>query len=149
MQHVNHVDARIEAHVRGGLLAGEAGGSFVVSTLHPSFATTLPKVEKEDVETAEGMEGATTAWSINLGRYKTPFVSKGVAIIGQPEPQYYFHRPLEYLLVEPFEVGWVLDALEEPTLTQKQRSKLRMMWETLPEIPPVLVMRFRRGLSTV
>ena len=60
------------------------------------------------------------------------------------QSQFYFHRPLEYLLVEPFEVGWVLDALEEPTLTQKQRSKLRLMWETLPEIPPVIVMRFRR-----
>jgi 2-polyprenyl-3-methyl-5-hydroxy-6-metoxy-1,4-benzoquinol methylase len=117
------------------------GGSFVVSTLHPAFATTLPKVEKEEVETDEGTQ---TAWSIKLARYKNPFVSKGVAIIGQPEPQFYFHRPLEYLLVEPFEVGWVLDALEEPTLTQKQRSKLRMMWETLPEIPPVIVMRFKR-----
>lgn len=121
--------------------AVKPGAPFVVSTLHPAWATTLPKVAQEEVETPQGKQ---QVWLIKIGRYKSPFVSRGVAIMGQPETQFYFHRPLEYVLVEAFEAGWVVDALEEPALGRQQRSKLRLMWETLPEIPPVIVIRFRK-----
>ena len=122
-----------------GLL--KPGAPFVVSTLHPAFATTLPQVGEETVEAPNGPQQLQT---IRLWRYKQPFTTHGVAMIGQTEKQFYFHRPLEYILVEAFEAGWTLDALEEPVLPRGDSDRPRFMWETLPDIPPVLVVRFRK-----
>lgn len=113
---------------------------FVVSVLHPAFATTLSHYYDERVKTPDGERPER---GLKVARYKSPFSARGVAIIGQPVPQYYFHRPLEALLAGAFAAGFVLDALEEPIMPPHDPP--RLMWEALPEMPPVLVVRLRRA----
>ena len=69
-------------------------------------------------------------------------VAKGLGVIGQPRPQYYFERSLSLLLGEFFRAGLVLDGLEEPILPSGQ-GKRPFSWENFPEIPPALVVRMR------
>jgi hypothetical protein len=64
-------------------------------------------------------------------------------IIGQPEPQYYFHRPLHQLLGIAFRNGFVLDGLEEPALPRGTDDGRYLRWDRLNEIPPVLLARLR------
>jgi hypothetical protein len=68
-----------------------------------------------------------------------------VAIVGQPKPQLYFHRPLQVLLDIAFEAGFVLDGLEERAFPPDHPSgRSALGWGgNFSEIPPVLVARLR------
>jgi hypothetical protein len=55
--------------------------------------------------------------------YLTPFAKKTEGIAGQPRAQLYFHRPLHVLLQSCFDVGFVVDRLEEPPLPQPEERK--------------------------
>ncbi|MDD4796725.1 MAG: class I SAM-dependent methyltransferase [Eubacteriales bacterium] len=82
------------------------GGIFVCSLHHPCF------VRPE-------------------GRYLSPFVHQGQAIIGQPVPQYYYHRPLSHVLGTAFAAGFALDGFAEVPDNQ-------------PEEPVICILRLRR-----
>ncbi len=77
---------------------------------------------------------------VKVTGYLTPTAQKGEGIVGQPEPQYYFHRPLSALLDAGFREGFVLDALEEPALAPEDPGR-GIRWEQMPDIPPVLAGR--------
>jgi hypothetical protein len=62
---------------------------------------------------------------------------------GEPEPHYYFERPLHLLLGAGFRAGLVLDGLEEPTFTSDSASGSLFSWHGVPDFPPVLAARFR------
>ena len=70
--------------------------------------------------------------------YITPATTKGVAIVGQPELQHYFDRPLSLLLGTCFEAGFVVNGLEEPVFPPEDDK--HGLWA---ELPPVLAVRLR------
>jgi hypothetical protein len=79
---------------------------------------------------------------MKIVRYLGLGPTKGLAIAGQPELQYYFHRPLHALFRPFFAAGLAIDALEEPKYDQPNNNPLG--WGNFPEIPPVLCVRLRR-----
>ena len=120
------------------LLKGD--GQLVFSVLHPCFNYEFSKlgVEQHDI----GGE-LVREYYVRTSRYCQPSNSKGTAMVGQPVPQYYFHRSLSLLLNTFFAEGFVLDALEEPALGElADESKLFDM--VYQQIPPAVVARMRR-----
>ena len=119
------------------------GAPFVFSVLHPTFnqgaETTL------FIERHERPNGSfRTVRGVRISRYLSARREDGVAVVGQPVLQPYFHRPLEALLGAAFECGWALDGLREPPLHEPEdAADGRLCWSELPEIPPVLIARLR------
>jgi SAM-dependent methyltransferase len=117
----------------------KAGGRFVFSVPHPCFNTngTTLLVERDDYEG----DGSVT-FSVRVTQYRGLAPQKGIGILGQPQPHYYFHRPLHTLLGACFEAGMMLDGLEEPAFTPS-RSNGAARWDNCGEIPPILAARLR------
>ena len=118
------------------------GGRFVFSVIHPCFNSPHMAFVGE----MEDREGEfTTAYSVKIFNYMTPKVSRASAIGGQPKPQLIFHRPLQMLLSAGFDVGFVLDGLEERAFPPEHPSgRYPLSWGgNFCEIPPVLVARMR------
>ena len=121
-----------------------AGAPFVLSLLHPAFnpgPDTALYIER--VETPEGR--LATRRGVRIANYLQPQVQRGIAVVGQPSLQPYFHRPLQVLLGTAFVRGWVLDGIREPSLPpdEAEPTAERLRWDDLPDIPPVLVLRLR------
>ncbi len=118
------------------------GCPFVVSIVHPSFnqSGVFHMAELSD----EGGELMTT-YSVKVSRYMTPYTELGAAIAGQPQPQPYFHRPLQNLLDAAFAAGYVLDALAERAFAPDGAPGSEpLRWgPNFSEIPPVMVFRLR------
>jgi 2-polyprenyl-3-methyl-5-hydroxy-6-metoxy-1,4-benzoquinol methylase len=115
-------------------------GRFVFSILHPCFnSARITKVIDQDDHGGE----LVTRYSLNVLSYITPTVSKGLGVIGQPVPQYYFHRPLSTLLTQCFKVGFLLDRFEEPVFKGEFQDQRPFSWVNFKEIPPVFVARMR------
>ena len=115
-------------------------GWFVFSVMHPCFQ---PAEVCKFAEMSEA-DGATTLQNgVKVSRYRSETVWKGEGIVGQPERQYYFHRPLSLLFEPAFRNGFVVDAFEEPAFTSSLESGRPLAWHSMPEIPPVLVVRMR------
>lgn len=118
----------------------QSGGRFVFSTMHPCFNSNNPTFFAEMTDD----EGAMVeTFGIKLTRYLASQSYQGLAMIGQPVPQHYFHRPLHELLGEAFHAGLVLDGLLEPRLSTDQSSPRWSSWLNYHEFPPVLVARCR------
>ena len=120
------------------------GGRFVFSVTHPCFQTEGARmfVEREDRDGE-----MVTVHGLRISKYLTPAAHRGLGIIGQPEPHYYFERPLSVLFGECFAAGFVLDGLEEPSFVGHEAPERPLSWDNYPEIPPVLVARLRLGAS--
>ena len=115
------------------------GGRFVFAVVHPCFNSAPGIVRVAEETDREGQ--IVTTHSLKISRYLTSSTAKGLAIVGQPEAQYYFHRPLHVLLNTCFEAGFVLDRIEEPALPQPRRDS----WASYNDIPPFFVARLRIG----
>jgi SAM-dependent methyltransferase len=115
------------------------GGRFVFSILHPAFngSGTARVVEEVDDE-----RGVRLLHSVKVSRYIRPRVSRGMALAGQPEAQWYFDRPISALLGTFFERGFVLDGLEEPVFEPSQVDAGSTV-AVFVELPAVLVARLR------
>ena len=75
----------------------------------------------------------------------TSYHAKGLALRGQPRPQMYFERPLQYYLNLGFQHGFVLDGFEERAFPPDIPQTSPLGWGgKFSEIPPVLVARFRK-----
>ncbi|NLC57354.1 MAG: class I SAM-dependent methyltransferase [Armatimonadetes bacterium] len=116
------------------------GGWFVFSLMHPCFQT--PEASRFAVSTEREGEFEVRN-GVQVSQYLTPRAWKGVGILGQPEPHYYFHRPLHLLLGCGFRHGFAVDGLEEPGLPPGAEDGRYLRWDHLPEIPPILVVRMR------
>ena len=69
---------------------------------------------------------------------------KGAGAPNEPNPHYYYHRPFHELLGAAFAAGLVMDGLEEPAFPRDEAKMTgRVSWDTLWQIPPVLVGRLR------
>lgn len=132
----------------GPMLAGlsaalKPGGRFVFTTMHPCFnsGAVTRMVEMSD----EGGVMQTT-YSVKSSHYHTPRHFLGVAAVGQPRPQYYFHRSFSDLFAPCFAHGFVIDALEEPVFTEGNPERALSL-ANFSELPPVLAVRLRRLAS--
>jgi ubiquinone/menaquinone biosynthesis C-methylase UbiE len=117
-------------------------GRFVFSVTHPCF-NNASAVHVAELEDREGM--LVTRHSVKVYTYMTPSVARGVAIEGQPRPQFYFDRPLHVLLGAAFAAGLVLDALDECAFPPDHApGRNPLGWSgRFSEIPPVLMARLR------
>lgn len=117
------------------------GGRFVFSVMHPCFNNSGIRLSIEE-EDRDGLLQVVHA--IKVVQYLGLQPAKGLGMIGQPEPHYYFHRPLSVLFGACFQAGLVLDGLEEPAFPQAAAAAGRPFnWDQYPEIPPVIVARLR------
>jgi SAM-dependent methyltransferase len=118
----------------------KTGGRFVFSITHPCFNSGSYVKVHENEETSDG--AIIDTYSIKVRDYLIEQENKGVAIVGQPQPQLYFHRSLTVLLGIFFKQGLVLDALEEPSFAEAEKSE-RLFLNVYRNIPPALVCRLR------
>jgi 2-polyprenyl-3-methyl-5-hydroxy-6-metoxy-1,4-benzoquinol methylase len=135
--------ADIDPLMRGIRQVVKPGGRFVFALSHPCFNHTGIALCVEEV-TVDGE--LVAAHSIRVSQYLHSGPQKGIAIIGQPVPHYYFDRPLHVLFNACFRAGLVLDGLEEPAFNHPHDGSqvTRMLsWANSREIPPVLVARLR------
>ncbi len=116
------------------------GGWFVFSIIHPCFQPADTCKFAESVE-ADGRLFVRRGVKVTI--YATPTAYRGIGIVGQPRPQWYFHRPLHTILGAGFRHGFAVDGFEEPHFPERPDDKRYLMWENLPEIPPIIVVRMR------
>jgi 2-polyprenyl-3-methyl-5-hydroxy-6-metoxy-1,4-benzoquinol methylase len=113
---------------------------FIFSVTHPCFNSsgTGKIVEEEDREGE-----LVTSYAIKVTKYAELGTTRGLAIVGQPEPQYYFERTISTLFNACFQFGFVLDGIEEPVFDRSAEPSRPFSWANYHEIPPVLVARAR------
>jgi 2-polyprenyl-3-methyl-5-hydroxy-6-metoxy-1,4-benzoquinol methylase len=117
------------------------GGSFVFSITHPAFNKTTNLKVAEEVD----YEGTIkTTYFVKISRYLSCYEARGIALRGQPKPQVYFERPLQYYLNLGFTNGFVLDGFAERAFPPEVQTSHPLSWGgQFSEIPPVLVARMR------
>ena len=126
-------------HVLPKLL--KPGGGFVFSLTHPAFNNTSSVHVCEEMD-VEGQ--IKSVYSLKVSRYMTPYQAHGAALRGQPRPQLYFERPLQYYFNLGFRNGFVLDGFEERAFPPGHPQSNPLSWGgKFSEIPPVLVARLR------
>lgn len=116
----------------------KADGRFIFSVMHPCFNNPKVKLGMEE----EDRDGEIiTEYFVRATKYIKIPPQRGLAIIGQPVPQYYFHRTLSVLFNTCFNAGFVIDGLEEPTFGSEDPGTRLLSWANFTDIPPVLVVR--------
>ncbi len=116
------------------------GRHFVFSVMHPCFNTLGTNLVAEE----QDMHGElVTTYSVRVFKYANIQGAKGLGMIGQPAPHYYFHRPLNVLFNACFRAGFVLDGIEEPVFDATLEPTRFLNWTNYHDIPPVLVARMR------
>ncbi|MGZ6346954.1 MAG: class I SAM-dependent methyltransferase [Anaerolineales bacterium] len=119
----------------------QPGGVFIFTLTHPAFnnASCVHLAEETDDEGE-----IKTVYSVKVSRYMTPHQMHGLAIRGQPKPQLYFERPLQFYFNLGFQNGFILDGFEERAFPPGVPQKNPLSWGgNYSEIPPVLVARMR------
>jgi len=118
-------------------------GAFVFSLTHPCFnnSSSTHLVEEWDDGTIH------TRYAVKISRYMTNYQSEGLALRGQPKPQLYFERPLQYYMNVGFQNGFVVDGFEERAFPPEHPQTSPLGWGgKFSEIPPVLIMRMRLNI---
>ena len=69
-------------------------GRFVFTIMHPCFNANSKLTLEEEDRNGELIE----TYAVKVSSYLHITPQKGLGIIGQPAPHYYFHRPLHVLL---------------------------------------------------
>ncbi len=112
-------------------------GRFVFSVSHPCFNSTGSRRIVEE----EYRDGTLVpVYGVQITEYLHTPPRKGIGIVGEPEPHYYFDRPLSALLAPFFATGFALTGLEEPTFASDQGGS-GLSWRNYTQIPPFLVGR--------
>jgi 2-polyprenyl-3-methyl-5-hydroxy-6-metoxy-1,4-benzoquinol methylase len=120
------------------------GGSFVFSVTHPCFHSAAIQRFAEISEEQPGRHA--TRSGVKVSSYLSPFARKTEGIIGQPEPQWFFHRSISVLFRFGFEAGFVVDGIEEPGFRKTENLKAGVRWHDMPDIPPVMIVRMKLSL---
>lgn len=118
----------------------KAGGCLVFSVCHPCFNSGRVMQVREQQDD-EGR--VVDRYSVRVSRYIHPLTHKGVAMIGQPDAQYYFHRPLSLLLNPAFAAEFVLDGIEEPVFAPPSEGQGSLFEHVYSDMPAALVARLR------
>lgn len=117
-------------------------GRFVFATAHPAFNSNNPIFT---AEMADVNGQLVKTYALKFTQYLTLGATKAAGAPGEPNPHYYYHRPLHELLGEAFAAGLVMDGLEEPGFKQAADEDVRpLSWYSVPDLPPVLAARLRR-----
>jgi 2-polyprenyl-3-methyl-5-hydroxy-6-metoxy-1,4-benzoquinol methylase len=116
-------------------------GRFVFATMHPAFNSNNPVFV---LERGDSNGQIYSNHTLKISEYLYLASSKGAGAPNEPNPHYYYHRPLHELLGEAFAAGLVMDGIEEPAFPRDE-SKMKgcISWDTLWQIPPVLAGRLR------
>ena len=117
------------------------GGSFVFSVTHPCFHSAAIQRFAEMYEEESGRNVVRSG--VKISAYLSPFARKTEGIIGQPEPQWFFHRSIAVLFRFGFDAGFVVDGVEEPGLPKAEAQKPGVRWSDMPDIPPIMVVRMK------
>jgi SAM-dependent methyltransferase len=117
-------------------------GIFVFSVSHPCFQPPGMQRYCESYESEPGRQEVRTG--IKVSSYLTSATMKTEGIVGQPEVQFHFHRPLQVLLGACFEQGFVVDGVSEPRLPAPEAPRPGVSWSDMADVPPILVVRLRR-----
>lgn len=121
-------------------LLGE-NGRFVFSTMHPAFSSNHPIFI---MERGDANGELYTHYSLKISNYLDISPMKGAGAVDEPNPHYYYHRPMQDLLGTAFEAGLVLDGMDEPAFPRIPINRKQTVgWDTLWQIPPVLSCRLR------
>ncbi len=113
-------------------------GIFVFSVLHPCFHSGEHWIGQEQ----DDLQGELRdKYFVKVSDYLVESRLTGIAMVGQPRAQYYFHRPLSSIFGSFFRAGFVLDGFEEPSF--KDLVSERMFDNVFRNIPPALVCRMR------
>lgn len=116
-------------------------GRFVLVISHPAFNSNNP-VFFAELEDRDGQ--LIERRGLKIKAYLDIPPVKGAGAPGEPNPHYYYHRPLSQLFGEAFAAGLALDALEEPAFAVADSEPGRRPgWYSLQQIPPVLAARLR------
>jgi 2-polyprenyl-3-methyl-5-hydroxy-6-metoxy-1,4-benzoquinol methylase len=118
----------------------KADGRFVFSVMHPCFNSAGTKMTAEEEDTGGDIK---EVHAIKISKYIGQTPQKGIGIIGQPVPQYYFFRTLSDIFNTCFRAGFVLDGIEEPAFGDEDAGNYWFSWANYKGIPPVLVARLR------
>jgi len=113
-------------------------GRLVFSILHPCFHSAEFQKFCEDV-LEDGRYIVKNG--IRITKYRTPFTKMEESIIGQPKPQYIFHRSLSDIFNIGFQNGFMIDGFEEAGFSFDFAEERGLEWYEMPEIPPILVVR--------
>ena len=116
------------------------GGAFVFSVTHPCFHSAAIQRFAEIHEEQAGRHVIHSG--VKVSSYLSPFARKTEGIVGQPELQWFFHRPISTLFRFGFEAGFLVDGIEEPRFPE-ETPKAGVRWHDMPDIPPVMVVRMR------
>jgi len=114
-------------------------GVFVFSILHPCFNSgeNILAHERDDLSGE-----VKSKYYVKICNYLIEKRESGISMMGQPKPQYYFHRPVSTILKYFFESGFVLDTYEEPSFMNIEDSN--SIYENVyKHIPPALICRLR------
>ena len=130
----------IDPLLRAGRRLLAPGGRFVFAVQHPAFNSNAVRFCAETETRSDGLE--VTRHAVKMSDYLVVPAGKGTGMPGEPEPHWYFHRPLHELFGAFFRAGFVLDGLEEPALVTQNQNPHEPSWSNLPGIPPILAARF-------
>lgn len=134
-----------QTSLRDSHACGSSKHSFVATLLHPVFFTSGANrhiVIVEDNEHNEATANVVRSKVVTKYLHVSPW--RGVAMYGQPEQQYYFHRPLHELFATFFRVGLAMDALEEPAFTEEQGKSDKIESHfNYKQLPAILAFRMR------
>jgi len=122
-----------------------ADGTFVFSITHPCFHSATMQRFAELSEEEAGRHMLRTG--VKVSSYLSAAARKTEGIIGQPEAQLFFHRPIGVLLQAGFDAGFVVDGIEEPGFPIQEARRAGVKWEDMPEIPPIMVVRMRLAVG--
>jgi len=115
---------------------------FVFSVTHPVFNSGNARRIAEEQE----LDGnVINRFGAVITDYSNRYMHMGIGIIGQPEPHYYFHRPINMLFNTCFKRGLFLDWIEELTFSKDPAATQRgpLDWANFHSIPHSLVARMR------
>lgn len=112
------------------------GGYVVIAVLHPCLNS--------------GNIGLANANTKDIAVMRSTYI-KSIRLLScgkenQPQPHPHFHRSLSVLMNDFFSKGFLLDKCDEPIFSVDELSAIGpdFLWAKMPEISPVLILRFRR-----
>jgi 2-polyprenyl-3-methyl-5-hydroxy-6-metoxy-1,4-benzoquinol methylase len=116
------------------------GGRFVFSLPHPCFNTIDMRLTANLDVLHDRIE---QVYGVEIRKYLTLQPGKSVGIINQPEPHYFFPRPLSAIFAACFSGGFEIDAFEELAYPAGGNAKNPFSWAKRPEIPAAVIIRTR------
>ena len=113
-------------------------GRFVFSLPHPCFCSNEMNLTADLEVRGDQIE---QTYGVEIRKYLSQESGRSVGLLNQPEPHYFFHRPLQVIFAACLSAGFVIDAMEEPAFPKGSGAKNPFSWQKRPEIPPAIVLR--------